>query len=233
MAKYTVKFSCGHEQTVELFGKGSDRKRKMEWYAESGLCSECYKKQMEEEREAMPVTVTIRFAPRITEDGEMLFIVAIKGNTKPRKDEIKSLGFCWGEEETVMSIISVAGAELCWQKDYIANEDSLREIKAVAEQFGAEIQFPDNLIEIMGYQVAACMKKDWDEKHEKIAAIPKPNVPATVKGHKWNQKIYGKKGNYTIYPDGIKTAISDEEAAELKKYLADKEEYNKKVGEIK
>ena len=29
MAKYTVTFSCGHTDTVELFGKDSDRKEKL------------------------------------------------------------------------------------------------------------------------------------------------------------------------------------------------------------
>ena len=28
MAKYTVLMSCGHEDTVELFGKSADRERK-------------------------------------------------------------------------------------------------------------------------------------------------------------------------------------------------------------
>lgn len=37
MAKYTVKFSCGHEATIELFGKDVDRKRKIAYLEESGI----------------------------------------------------------------------------------------------------------------------------------------------------------------------------------------------------
>ena len=40
--KYDVKFSCGHTETVELFGKNADRQRKIAWFEESGLCSKCY-----------------------------------------------------------------------------------------------------------------------------------------------------------------------------------------------
>ena len=40
--KYDVNFSCGHTETVELFGKNADRQRKIAWFEESGLCSKCY-----------------------------------------------------------------------------------------------------------------------------------------------------------------------------------------------
>lgn len=40
--KYDVRFSCGHTETVELFGKNADRQRKIAWFEESGLCSKCY-----------------------------------------------------------------------------------------------------------------------------------------------------------------------------------------------
>ena len=45
MAKYDVKFSCGHEGTVELFGKSADRERKIAYFEKHGVCSECYKMQ--------------------------------------------------------------------------------------------------------------------------------------------------------------------------------------------
>jgi hypothetical protein len=41
--KYLVAFSCGHEETVELFGPTKDRNRKIDYYKNYGLCSACYK----------------------------------------------------------------------------------------------------------------------------------------------------------------------------------------------
>jgi hypothetical protein len=75
-------------------------------------------------------------------------------------------------------------------------------------------------------------KKD-KEITEKISEIKKPSAPDVLAGHKWNQKIYGKSGNYSVYPDGEKVSITDEQAEEIREYLAAKEEYKKKVEEIK
>lgn len=40
--KYDIKFSCGHTEARGLVGKYDDRRRKIAWFEESGLCSECY-----------------------------------------------------------------------------------------------------------------------------------------------------------------------------------------------
>lgn len=50
MAKYNVKFSCGHEETIQLFGKEKDRKRKIDYFMNYGICSDCYREQKEIEK---------------------------------------------------------------------------------------------------------------------------------------------------------------------------------------
>ena len=85
----------------------------------------------------------------------------------------------------------------------------------------------------INYQLALQKQKRWLENRKKIELIDKPSVPEILKGHKWNQKIYGKSGNYTIYPDGEKISITDEQAEEIKLYLVAKEEYKKKIEEIR
>lgn len=52
MAKYEVNFSCGHTQRIELFGKETERRRKIAFFENEGLCPDCYKKSM---RKAEPV----------------------------------------------------------------------------------------------------------------------------------------------------------------------------------
>ena len=49
MAKYQVTHSCGHTVTHQLYGKNSERERKIEWM-EGKLCADCYKAQKDLER---------------------------------------------------------------------------------------------------------------------------------------------------------------------------------------
>ncbi len=53
MAKYEITFSCGHTETIQLVGKISERERKIEYFENHGLCSECWeaekKRQFEEQ----------------------------------------------------------------------------------------------------------------------------------------------------------------------------------------
>ena len=44
MAKYTVTHTCGHTQEVNLFGKHTERDRRIAWL-ETQLCPECKRKQ--------------------------------------------------------------------------------------------------------------------------------------------------------------------------------------------
>ena len=58
MAKYDVTYSCGHSETVQLYGPTRDRQRKIEWMERDGLCPECFKahkeaKQAEKEAKAV------------------------------------------------------------------------------------------------------------------------------------------------------------------------------------
>lgn len=46
--EYNVNYSCGHTGVTNLFGKNTERERKIKWI-ESGLCPECYKKQKNEQ----------------------------------------------------------------------------------------------------------------------------------------------------------------------------------------
>lgn len=49
MAKYTINHKCGHTSEVRLFGKVSERERKIAWL-ESQECRECRAKREAEER---------------------------------------------------------------------------------------------------------------------------------------------------------------------------------------
>lgn len=48
--KYDVIFKCGHEERIELFGKTSERERKIEYFQNCCICSECRRKAIAESR---------------------------------------------------------------------------------------------------------------------------------------------------------------------------------------
>lgn len=41
MAKYDITYSCGHTETVQLYGKMADRERYIKWASEHKECSAC------------------------------------------------------------------------------------------------------------------------------------------------------------------------------------------------
>ena len=47
--KVNITYSCGHEGTIEVFGKAEERERKIKYFEEYGLCPDCYKAEKQDE----------------------------------------------------------------------------------------------------------------------------------------------------------------------------------------
>lgn len=234
MAKYDVIMSCGHEEVVELFGKAADRKGKIEYFKLNGLCKECYKKKMNEERKEAGLNFNATVLPSIDEsDGEILLFVWFDGDTMPYKDQIKAIGgYRWGERASADDLLSFSRPPLCWNK--IVKAKCLKEEIDKALSIGAKNLISDQGLFLMAnYQIAIKKQNKWIEEHDKISKLKTPDVPNILIGHRWNQKVYGKSDNYTIYLDNVKTEISNEQKIEIENYLKQIDEYNKKVNEIK
>lgn len=232
--KYTIKMSCGHEDVISLFGKESDRECKIKYFENYGMCRECYKTYMEEKADQQPFTFNISVLPYIDQDnGDILLKGWFDGNTKSHKDEIKSLGgYRWSERHSGDELFSLERPPLCWNKIF-SLKNLLEEIEK-AKSIGAEcIDTEQGFFATVNYQIATEKHMEWEEIHAKIEKIPKPSIPDILYGRRWNQKIYGKQDNYSVYPDGEKVMLTNEQATEIKEYLQNKEEYKRKVEEIK
>lgn len=232
--KYKVIMSCGHEEEVALFGKCKDRERKIEYFKESGLCTDCYKAAKEAAAKAVGLIFSASLLPYVAEDdGSFLVSVWFSGDTKPHKEEIKALGgYHWSERESAEDYFSLKRPPLCWIKTI--KLEMLNEEVSKALSIGAKVVKTDKgFFSTVNRQVALLAQKDWKEKKDRIDALKKPTPPDIIIGHKWNQKIYGKRGGYSIYPDGEKTSITNEQADKLEQYIHDKTEYMKKVQEIR
>lgn len=113
--KYEVTYSCGHTGTVQLYGKTDERERKISYYKEYGLCSECYKKQKQEENEKMGFVLCSTVEYELSRKGEIQVRLSFRGDTKPHKEEIKALGYRWTVLDDTQ-ILSTARPEMGWVK---------------------------------------------------------------------------------------------------------------------
>lgn len=231
--KYTIRMSCGHEDTVDLDGKTKERERKIEYFKSSGLCKDCYKKKMEEEAASQPLTFNFSVRPFVNEEnGKIELNVWFSGNTRPYKDSIKALGYKWGYREFTEDFLGLGRPPMCWS--LVIELDDLPKEAERAANIGAKcLKSAKSLATDMFYRMALKSQAEWNEKNARVKEIPKPQVPDVLAGHRWNRTIYGRAGNYSVYLDDEKVVISDEKKEEIEKYLNDKEEYQRKVKEIR
>lgn len=228
--KETIIMSCGHEETVEVFGPGKEREKKLKGYELYGLCKECYQKKRAAELQAEGLVFNGSTLSKIDDNGEFIIEIWFSGDTKPYKDEIKSLGGYWWGESDIWDDPRCRYM-VCWHKTIKPNELQAEIDKAVSIGVRNTIT-QESLYSGLDYEDAVYKQQKWRERQKKIDVIAKPHVPEVLQGHTWNQKVYGKAGNYSIYPDGEKTLITDEQAEEIKTYLSLKEEYKRKIDEI-
>lgn len=112
MAKYTVSHKCGHSQTHELFGKGSERERKITWL-ETTDCKECWSKSQRAERDAAPVTAEV-ICNMFTGNGKSVYLAVTGGNTYPIKDALKSAGCRWMEYQDNNDVFGAKSSRKAW-----------------------------------------------------------------------------------------------------------------------
>lgn len=229
--KYTVTYSCGHNGPVELYGKGSERERKLEWYATSGLCPECYKQQKRKEEKEQGLLLNYSICPYVDSDtGEFLVYVWFSGDTMSHKEVIKNLGYSFEDRRTSDDMFSFKAPKV-WGATVALSR--LNETIQEANAIGA---IPSNnsvkLMESIDAGLAIKAQEKWQARQNKIQGIKKPAVPELIKGHKWNKKIYERSGSYSIYLDGNKTCIDDATADNIIKYVEDLETYLQVLSEI-
>lgn len=209
--KYDVKFSCGHEETVQLFGKHIEREHRIAWYESCGSCSEC--------RRATKMAEPIKAHVNYDIDNNS-YRVALSGHTYDRKEEIKKCGFKWSIDR--------------WLK-YEETEEKCHETITMLEQS------VDAVIETVVSDKIEKNKKlaAWNaareaEKQAKVDAVKatKPEKPECIASGYWNGKLYGSNkglGWKRVYIDNNETHLTPEQVAEIEAYNKAMEKYKKKL----
>lgn len=232
MAKYNVKYSCGHGiHEVVLFGKETERERKIEWMEGSMVCPECYKKEIEEKNKKMGIVVRIG----TTMVPSTNVVLSVVGNTTPVKDILKQNGFSWVEMTEGKGLRGFFGGRtgFGWQKkikyDLLTDElDKLKEVITITTLVNDITDFD---IEIMreSYLTEEEAKQKKQELDTQVSEIVKPVKPNCYPVGYWNGKIYS--GN-SIYVNNKEVKLSSQDVIDIKKYQNDVTIYKNQIATI-
>ena len=237
MAKYEVKFSCGHTQIIELFGKDKDRQRKIEYFEERGLCKDCYKAMMQEIEAYTPLGLTAQLNPLETYPFRAYFT----GDTESVEDKVEALGFFWTDigDSDILSTSECMG----WSCEFKSSEELgvvIKEVKKVFPKIEVKFDFKEvDMVlfkrlkeqeaqnEIEGRNQAAELQKKIDE-------LEKPQRPDCYPKGIWNGRFYkAEKGYRRIYVDGNELLISEEDGQAIDDYLTALSRYEDTVAKLK
>lgn len=256
MAQYSYDYKCGHGRgTVRLYGKESERQRKLAWYADKFVCPDCYKKQMAEEDARAAKTASLHLA--IYDD--VYLSIQVHGQLAANKEALKKIGYRWGDEIDGGLLAILKMPKLALQKWAVVS--SIDDIKTTAKQWAdelAELGYKITSVPNALDQNAAVMHFEYQQKKadearkkaeddrkkqeaaekaeaEKQARIkkldPKPTAPAwyreicSAKKY-WNQKFYGtNKHGWRIYVDGEPQKISAQDKEAFENWQADLDEW--------
>ena len=128
MGKYNVKFSCGHEEQVILYGKYKDRNKKIAYFEKEGLCSECYKKKIKERIKSQK--------SQLSPDNKNYTIIQLKyGDYKSKYPDCTVVKNSYNQEDKTISI-------------YVPKANYIRfEVATLVDEF---LEDADNLLKNTG-----------------------------------------------------------------------------------
>lgn len=169
MAKYNVKFSCGHTATIELYGKEKDRQRKIAWYEENGLCPDCYRKQQEEEKKAA--------AEKAAAEAASFGLPELVGSPKQ---------IAWADKIRVGIVNTIAD---CNQQLLKSGEDAKNSGKGpeVLADIDTDLRLVDAFSQVISAEKSASKIIDWSQKTTnvfKLVLIHKTSVEKDIKSGK-------------------------------------------------
>lgn len=223
-------------------------------------CPSCYHKKCVEEEKAAGLIAKVRFGSPY-EDSEWAWFI-LHGDTFPIKEDLKKLGAWWTDEypdqdnstgATLLYGLSMQRPLKRWAIRCPLNETKVAEIQSKLEAIGFCCVLPSAETIQLWHSVRAesqRMKnekahKEAAEKSEKERAIasalaelgPKPEYPDEIKalwpdGATWNGKIYGRSKHYSVYFNGQKIDLTDEQADIMEKAYAARLDWAAKRKEI-
>lgn len=241
MGKQDITYSCGHEGTVNLYGKQERRDREVAALEHYGLCPECYQEKRRKEDKEMGI-VGLCYVVPLSQEKKVWLILALTGDTYDNREVLKELKFSFSE------LFSPPGMDIGW-KGFRAWFDSIpiTSPEELEEGWQKYLERMDALRAALPAVLCTLRMEhcSLDEKamevifehHRKVkvelAKLTRPAVPEFIRGHEWNKKIYGHGKWANIYLDEEKRLLAGDEEELVRSYLEDWEDYCRRVKDIK
>lgn len=229
MAAYTINYACGHTEEKQLFGPHKDRESMIEWM-EGRDCPQCWAAKKREADSAKPITCSITL-PMVGRKEDAAVQLCLLGGTVAKKDQIKALGYIWGEPAGgMLSFLGMNRPEWCWHK--------LVCLEALAEELKMLQGIAEELKEGYGpldMAMAQQRHADFLSRQARIAAIVKPQRPDCYPTGRWNGKIYSGVGGAAgrIYLNDEQVLLSKEDKAAILGHQSAVTAYKKAVADAK
>lgn len=172
MAKYMVTMACGHTEEVTLYGESRARQRKIEYYSENRLCTECYKKMMREKKEPEPFALNASVLPYINEEnGNVMLYLWFEGDVEWHERDIQRLGYLFERRNAPADRLTPEKAPFCWGKTIDVDDFQPELVKA--EGIGADVEFsPERIASALSYNHALQLSREWKKQH--AASVRRP-----------------------------------------------------------
>lgn len=227
MAKYNILMSCGHEDLHVIYGTAEEREKRIQFFKEFGLCRECYRKLKREEEIAAGLQFHADISPFPATTGDIRVESHFTGNTQDYASIIHSLGYQL--DYPPLEFDSDPPRRKVWFRHYSYEAIDL-ELARLSEVLPDAILHTELISEENpNFKIAQKRRQEMKTLQSKIMNVKKPAAPEFVKGKVWNQKIYGRTDHYSIYLNGEKVSVSNEEARKLEIYLKDMDGYQKEI----
>ena len=132
---------------------------------------------MQEKQESEKFSFHVSISTDIDEeDGSILLNVWFEGNTKPHKDDIKSIGgYRWRDRQSASDFFSEKMSPLCWTKT-IKHSELEKEV-AMASKIGAntkKLLDDSDFFETSNYQIAVERQKNGRKRKIRQKALKNP-----------------------------------------------------------
>lgn len=214
IARVTIKCSvCG--DTFEKTAIKINRREADKWesWAKNAIdmCPSCYAKKLAELDQQRPLTMVLTVSPYDIRPVK----ISWSGCTNSHRSELESLGYRWCEDgyKVVPQYFTLEEANAEYER-----------IKSAGLTPEVDRQYSNGEL-IISTQNAKKMKE--------IADLERPHRPEWMGEGKWNGKVYGSsRSGYSVYVDGNKIVMSEEQHNDLQDYLEKCKKYQEEKARI-